>query len=65
MIIAVILKTVEYYLYKQEPLEYVPSNDSEEPILTSRDLGYMLISHYFVRGDGTKFDFGKDRSIFY
>ena len=52
-------------MYKREPLkEYIPSNDFEEPILTSRDLGYMLIFS-FVRGDGTKFDFGKDRSIFY
>lgn len=60
----VILNTIEYYLFKRDPLkEYIPSEGSEKPTLKSRDLGYMLVFS-FVRGDGTKSDFGKDKNIF-
>lgn len=58
----VILDTVEYYLYRRQPLkEYVPSEGG--PLLQHRDLGYTLVFQS-VRGDGTSSDFGTDSSIF-
>ena len=58
----VILDTVEYYLYRRQPLkEYIPGG--EEPILEYREMGHMLVFQ-FVRGDGTRSEFGKDATIF-
>ena len=60
----VILSTLEYYLHKREPLnEYFPSDLSNEFIFKSRDLGYMLV-FIFVRGDGTREEFGNNSDIF-
>ena len=60
----VILSTLEYYLHKREPLkEYFPSNGSKDFILKPRDLGYMLV-FIFVRGDGTREEFGNNSDIF-
>ena len=65
----VILDTVEYYLHRRASLvEYYPrsSNSALDGIdVTSRprELGHMLV-FTFIRGDGTKQDFGKDITIF-
>ena len=60
----VILSTLEYYLHKREPLkEYFPSDGSDEFNLKVRDLGYMLVL-VFVRGDGTREEFGNNSDIF-
>jgi len=60
-----ILASVQFYVYKRHPLlEYVPSTSGGEPTLQSTDLGYMLV-FTFVRGDGTRSEFGKDKNIFF
>lgn len=58
-----ILETVEYYLYHRRPLIHFIANEHGQPIQTSTPRGYMLIFK-FVRGDGTKLEFGKNKEIF-
>ena len=61
----VILSTVEFYLHKRKlHKEYFPSADGfDDFALRPRDLGYMLV-FMFVRGDGTREEFGHNSDIF-
>lgn len=60
----VILNTVEFYLYRRCPLtEYFP--DSTGAITKhERDQAYALM-FTFIRGDGTRDQFGTDPAIFF
>ena len=58
-----ILETVEFYLYHRRPLIHYIANEHGKPIQTSTPRGYMLVFK-FVRGDGTKSEFGRNREIF-
>ena len=62
----VILSTVEFYLYRRRAVkEYIPvaSADSVEVKEISRDIGDMLVFS-FVKGNGTRNQFGTDKTIF-
>ena len=59
----VIENTVEFYLYKKRPLVQYISDTSGNPVKMSVSRGYSLVFR-FVRGDGTRLEFGTLHSVF-